>query len=257
MTRWPARITTLRPSSARLSSAVALSLSSALLLSVLLSPALLAAQAPARNSVLVMVQASLGADGALRGTLRSTWTGSCAADLRARLQKTGAGERAAMLNSLASASLAGHLKPQEAIAGLDAQGGDLTVTYALDAPKFAAPGAGKSLLIGLPLLHPYDPRKIPVSLLPVSIDHDISIELPAGMVPLEFPPVFSTVTPGAGRYVLYHDVERKGGLVLKVRRELEIIGPPSAALEELLDGVSAHDSPTLSLLVAPSRPASR
>ena len=224
---------------------------------ILAQASLMAAQAPAKNAVLVTVQATLGADGSLRGTVKSTWSGACATDLRARLQKTRPGETAAVLNAFASASLTGHLKAEGAIAGLDTPGSDLTVAYTLDAPKFAAPGAGKSLLFGLPLLRPYDPRKIPGSSLPVTIDHDLSIKLPAGIVPLEFPPVFSTVTPNAGRYVLYHDLERTGEVVLKVRRELEIVGPSSAALNELLEGAAAHDAPSLTLIVAPVKPPPR
>lgn len=220
---------------------------------LLLAPALATAPVPG-SSVVVRVDAVLGADGLLRGTLTSTYSGACADELRARLKAMKPEERSRTLTALAGAALTGHIKLEGDATGLETSTGSVVARYAIDAPRFA-PVTGRSMRLGLPLLQPYDPGKLPASLLPVTIVHDLAIKLPPSTRPLEFPSAFSTVTPDAGRYVLYFDMER-GGDTLTARRELELTGSAPARLRELLDGVAAHDSTTLTIAPAAPRPSS-
>lgn len=212
--------------------------------------------APKGGSVGVEVDAELGADGSLRGTLTSTWSAACARELSARLARLEPAARTKLLAALAGPLLAGHLKPGREIKGLGQAGADLVLTYAIEAPRFAPPESpgSKALSLGLPLLSPYELLKTPAEVMPVTINHDISIKLPPSTVPLELPSAFSTITPDAGRYVIYFDRVRAGTVVLKVRRELEISGTVPARLAELAEGVTPRDAARLSIVA--SKPAS-
>lgn len=210
------------------------------------------------GAVNVVVDAVLGVDGSLKGTLTSTWSAACAAELSGRLMKLEPSQRSAALAAMAGPPLTGHLNLATEIKGLGQTGADLVVTYTLDAPRFApAEGPGKvpglPLSLGLPFLSPYDPLKVPAALLPVVVNHDITIKLPPSTVPLEIPSAFSTVTPDAGRYVLWFDLAKAATVVVKARRELEITGASPARLGELAEGVASHDATRLTIVA--SKPA--
>ena len=216
------------------------------------------APAAAGGQVSVALEATLGADGSMRGVMTATWSGACAADLRARLKAMTAQQRATALALLAEPPLAGRVKP--AVDDRDLAGAaDLVVTYAIDAPRYAAPPAGaggsrRALSLRLPLLRPYDPMKVPPAVLPLTVNQDVVLKLPPDMAPLELPSAFSTVTPDAGRYVLWFDTDRSDGPRLKIRREMAIDGTAPERLKELMEGMSPRDGTAISILpVTPRR----
>ena len=225
---------------------------------LLLLPALAAsATAPATpvNEVTVSVEATLGSDGSLDGTLRTTYKGGCAAEIRSRLKTMKTAERQRALASVGGDSLSSRLEPSSTLEGLDGSG-DVTVSYRLHAPRYAG-GAGGPLSVTLPLIAPYDPGKLPASMVPLSIVHDFAIKLPPAMAPLEFPSAFSSVTPDAGRYVLYFDAVHDGkgdALTLTARRELMIDGADPAKRSELLSGVALHDTTSISIVPVKAKP---